>query len=114
MTFGGAAELTPAAALAMMVTGYEQLLKLLNAGGAESFDDHGSVEFMQDFEQFRNRLSLVDHLMIADGMRRDLPTKLCQGSMRRVLTSGLGISKIEAARRVRAAEAVGPQDVDAG
>ena len=34
---------------------------------------------------------------------------LCQGSMRRVLTSVLGVSKREAARRVRAAEAVGPR-----
>ena len=64
----------------MMVTGYEQLLELLNAGGAESFDDHGSVEFMQDFEQFRNRLSLVDHLMITEGYGGICPTRLCQAA----------------------------------
>jgi hypothetical protein len=57
----------------------------------------------------RNRLSLVDHVSIAAVEQRDLPQKLCQGSARRVLTSALRISKAEAARRVRAAEAVGPR-----
>jgi hypothetical protein len=57
----------------------------------------------------RNRLSLVDHVGIAAVERRDLPQTLCQGSARRVLTSALRISKAEAARRVRAADAVGPR-----
>ena len=110
MTFGGAAEPTPVADdFAAMVTSFQHMVKHLADGGAEGFDDSGSIGFMQDFERFRNQLSVVDHLMIADGVRRDLPTSLCQGSMSRVLTSGLGISKGEAARRVRAAEAVGPR-----
>ena len=69
----------------------------------------GVVEFMQDFERTRNRLSLIDHQTIAAAERLDLPTVLCQGQMRRVLTSVLSLSKGEAARRVRAAEAVGPR-----
>ena len=64
---------------------------------------------MQDQERARNLLSLVDHHIIAAAERLDLPTVLCQGSMRRVLTSVLGVSKREAACRVRAAEAVGPR-----
>ncbi len=64
---------------------------------------------MQEFERTRNRLSVVDHQTIAAAERLDLPTVLCQGSMRRVLTSVLGLSKREAACRVRAAEAVGPR-----
>ena len=64
---------------------------------------------MQDIERTRNRMSLIDHQAIAAAERLDLPTVLCQGSMRRVLTSVLSLSKGEAARRVRAAEAVGPR-----
>ena len=110
MTFGGTGEPAPVAhAFAVMLADFDQLVKLLADGGMEDFDDRGSVGFMQDFERFRNRLSLVDHQLIADGVRRDLPTALCQGSMRRVLTSALGLSKVEAARRIRAAEAVGPR-----
>ena len=83
MTFEGAAEPTPAHALAMMFTGYEHLVKILADGGAEALDDSGLIGFMQDFERFRNQLSVVDHLMIADGVRRDLSTSLCQRSMSR-------------------------------
>ena len=64
---------------------------------------------MQEFERARNRMPLIDHQIIAAAERRDLPTALCQGSMRRVLVSVLSLSKGEAARRVRAAEAVGPR-----
>ena len=69
----------------------------------------GLVGFMQEFEQARNLMSLIDHDIIAAAERLDLPTLLCQGSMRRVLTSVLSVSRGEAARRVRAAEAVGPR-----
>ena len=48
---------------------------------------------MQDFERLRNLLSVIDHHIIAAAERLDLPTVLCQGSMRRVLTSVLGVSK---------------------
>ena len=108
MTFGGTDQPTPADSLALMVTGYEQLVKLLD-GGADGFDASAAVEFMQAFERFRNRLPVVDHHLIAVAERLDLPTVLCQGSMRRVLTSALGLSKSEAARRVRASDAVGPR-----
>ena len=95
------------------VTGLEHLVKLADDGSLEQSRRVGLVEFMQEFEQARNRLSLIDHQIIADAERRDLPTVLCQGSMRRVLTSVLSVSKREAAGRVRAAEAVGPRTLDA-
>ena len=107
MTFGGTAELTPVDdALDVLVTGVDRLLKLVDDHGLEALDDAGLVGFLQGFERLRNRMWLIDHQLIADGLRRDLPTALCQGSMRRVLGSALSISKGEAARRVRAAEAV--------
>ena len=85
------------------------LVKLLADGGLDGYDAGRLVGFMQEFERTRNRLSLIDHQIIAAGERLDLPTALCQGSMRRVLSSALGLSRGEAARRVRAAEAVGPR-----
>ena len=110
MTFGGTAEPTAFdAARDAFRTGLEHLIKLAADGSLEQYDDVGFVAFMQEFEQARNRLSLIDHQIIADAERRDLPTVLCQGSMRRVLTSVLSLSKREAAGRVRAAEAVGPR-----
>ena len=60
-------------------------------------------------EHTRNLLPLVDHALIAEADRLDLPTVLCQGNLKRVWTSALSISRPEAARRVRAAEAVGPR-----
>src|SRR5688572_5898380 len=92
-----------------VVTGLDQLIKRVDDRGLEILDDPGLIEFMHTFEQLRNRLPLIDHQIIADGLRRDLPNLLCQGTMRRVLTSTLSLSKAEAGRRVRAAEAVGPR-----
>ena len=62
---------------------------------------------MQGLERARNRLSLTDHRIIADAERRDLPEELTRGNMVRTLTSTLRVSPAEAARRVRAAAAVG-------
>ena len=110
MTFEGTAELTPIDhALAAWVTTFDHLVKLAGDGGLDGFDAGRVVGFMQEFERPRNRLALIDHQIIAAAERLDLPTVLCQGSMRRVLTSVLSLSKGEAARRVRAAEAVGPR-----
>ena len=114
MTFGGMAELTAFdAARDAFRTGLEHLIKLAADRSLEQYDDVAFVEFMQEMEHARNRLSLIDHQIIADAERRDLPTTLCQGSMRRVLTSVLSLSRREAGGRVRAAEAVGPRIVDA-
>ena len=96
-------------ALDQLTTGLDHLVKLVEDGGLDHYDDPGLVGFLQGFEKVRNRLPLVDHAGIVAVEARDLPRTLCQGSMRRVLTSALRISKAEAARRVRAAEAVGPR-----
>ena len=96
-------------ALDQLSVGLDHLVKLVEDGGLDHYDDHGLVGFLQGFERVRNRLSLVDHVSIAAVEGRDLPQTLCQGSVRRVLTSALRISKAEAARRVRASDAVGPR-----
>ena len=110
MAFGGMTEPTAFdAARDAFRTGLEHLIKLAADGSLEQYDDVGFVEFMQEMEHARNRLSLIDHQVIAAAERRDLPTSLCQGSIPRMLRSVLRVSKREAAGRVRAAEAVGPR-----
>ena len=96
-------------ALDQLSVGLDHLVKLVEDGGLDHYDDAGFVGFLQAVERVRNRVSLVDHVSIAAVERRNLAQKLCQGSTRRVLTSALRISKAEAGRRVRAAEAVGPR-----
>ena len=110
MTFAGADEPTDLdRARNMFRLGLDHLIKAVDDGSLDQLGGMGLVEFMQEFERTRNRLSVVDHQIFAAAERLDLPTVLCQGSMRRVLVSVLGLSKIEAGRRVRAAEAVGPR-----
>ncbi len=90
------------------VTGLEHLIKVVgDAGLAQLAGGSELVEFMQAFERSRNLLPLIDHALIAEAERLDLSTALCQGDIRRVLTSVLSLSKPEAGRRVKAAEAVG-------
>ena len=106
----GVVEPTPTElALDALSTSLDHLVKIVEDGGLDAFNDAGLVRFLQDFERVRNRLPLVDHRVIGDATRRGLPDALCQGSMARALASALRISMPEAARRVRAAEAVGPR-----
>lgn len=111
MSIGGSVavgDMTPVDdALDGLITSFDHLMKLLDDGGLESYQDMAFIGFMQTFERLRNRLSLVDHRVIADGDRRGLPDLVCQSTMFKVLTSVLSVSRAEAARRVRAAEAVG-------
>ena len=94
--------------LATFDTFVDHLVKRVGDAALAQLDGAGElVEFMQTFEQSRNKLSLVDHAVIAEAERQNLPTVLCQGNMRRVLTSALSLSRPEAARRVKAAAAVG-------
>ena len=63
------------------------------------------MRFLQDFEGFRNRLSVVDHHTVTYGESRGLPSALAQPSMRHVLVHALRVSPAEAARRVTSAAA---------
>ena len=94
-------------ALDRLRVGLDDLVKIVDDGALEGFDDAGLVGFLQSFEQVRNRLPLVDHRVIAEVMARDLPGSLTQSSMNQVLVAALRLSPGEAARRVRAAAAVG-------
>ena len=84
----------------------DHLIKLVEDGGLETFDDTQLVEFVQGFERLRNRLPLIDHQTVRDAPRRNLPDGLCQSTLPRMLAATLRISVAEAARRVRAADSL--------
>ncbi len=100
------AEVTPVDhALDQLSTALDHLVKVVEDGGLDYYDNSQLVGFMQSFERFRNRQSLVDHRIVVDGDRRGLPDALTQPSMRRVLVHLLRLSPGEASSRVNAAEA---------
>ena len=75
----------------------------------QTLDDHALIGFMQTFERLRNRLSLVDHHVVADADRRGLASNLSERNTAAVLISALRLSPAEAFRRVHAAAACGPR-----
>ena len=104
MDLGGADAVD--AAFDALTVQYEHLLKLLEDGGLEGYDNTRFVAYLQGFERFRNRLSLADHQSVRDAQGRDLAGELCHSTLPRALAATLRISPAEAGRRVRAAEAL--------
>jgi hypothetical protein len=94
-------------ALDVLSTDLDHLIKIVEDGGLEGYDNAGLIGFMQSFERLRNRLPLIDHRVIIDAQRRNLADALTQRGLNRVLVQSLRLSPGEAARRVHAAEAVG-------
>jgi hypothetical protein len=85
------------------------LIATVESGGLDHLDDAGKVALWQRFETFRNKLSLIDHQLIADGQPDDLAKTYCCSTMTQFLVRVLRLSHGEAASRVRAAAAVGPR-----
>ena len=55
-------ELSPVdLALEQLSLGVDHLVKLLEDGGLDHYDNAGFVTFTQDFEKIRNRIPLADH-----------------------------------------------------
>jgi hypothetical protein len=93
-------------ALDQLHVSLDHLVKLVGDGGLEVLGDSQLMGFLQGFERLRNRLPLVDHAVIGAAVVRDPPGRLTQASAQRMLAAMLRISVPEAARRVRAAEAL--------
>jgi hypothetical protein len=68
-------------------------------------DDAGVLGVLQGFERVRNRMAVLDHRLVGECERRDLPARQSQPSVARFLAPLLRLSPAEANRRVRAAEA---------
>ena len=90
------------------------LVDVVEGGGFEPLSDKELVGFLQELERVRHRLALVDHRAVRDGEGRRLPEKLSQPSMARLLAWALRLSRGEAGRRVRAAEALGERVTTTG
>jgi hypothetical protein len=85
----------------------EDLDVLRAAVTREELDPDTLVIVAQRLEAFRNRLSVVDHRIVGQIDRSGLAEKHCVATVPKLLVQLLRISAGEAARRVRAAEAVG-------
>ncbi|MET1005803.1 MAG: DUF222 domain-containing protein [Propionibacteriaceae bacterium] len=108
MNAGGSVDETPVGgALTALSTDLDRLITAVESGGLDHYDDRELLEFIQSFERFRNRLSLVDHRIIADADRRRLASHFTYSTLSALLVSALRISPAEASRRTRAAAAVG-------
>lgn len=94
-------------ALDEFLTGLDHLVKAVEDGGLDYFDDPQLLEFLQAFERGRNRIALVDHRAVADAERRHLPDRYLHKNVKSLLAATLRLSPAEAGRRVRAANAVG-------
>jgi Domain of unknown function (DUF222)/HNH endonuclease len=88
---------------------YAELLDIVGGGGLELLDAAGKVSFWQRFEAFRNRLPLLEHVLIADAEATDLAGGYGFSGLARFLVRMFLLSPGEAASRVRAAAAVGPR-----
>jgi hypothetical protein len=88
---------------------FTELLETVETGGVEQLDATEKVLLWQRFENFRNRLPLIDHNLIADAEATDLAETYCSSTVTRFLVQVLQLSPTEAASRVRAAAAVGPR-----
>ena len=95
------------AALDGFTSALDQLIDVTDGGGLDGYDGLQLVNFLQRFEQARNRAALIDHRALRAAETVRLPETIGQPNLKTVLTWALRLSPAEAARRVRAAEAVG-------
>ena len=92
-----------------LVTGLDHLIKVVEDGGLDHYDDDRLLGFHQAYESLRARMPLVEHQVILEEERRGLPDRRLQPNLVQLLAHSMRISAAEACRRVRAAQAVGPR-----
>ncbi len=94
-------------AIARLIAARDDLLREL--ADLETVPVDEQIVVARQLENFHNAWISVELSVMAALDRADAATVLCQGNLRRVLTSALGISKAEAARRTTAYEQMGPR-----
>ncbi len=99
-------------ALVSMESAFVDLLDKLVRLDALAVEDQLAIA--QQLEVMRNRWTAIDVRVLTGLDRADAAGAWCQGNMRRVLTSTLGLSKAEAGRRVHAYEQLGPRRTELG
>ena len=100
---------TADAALDGFASALDHLIDVVDGGGLAGYDGPQLVNFLQRFEQTRNRTALVDHRALRAAETARLPERVGQPDLKTVLTWALRLSPAEAARRVRAAESLSEQ-----
>ena len=60
------------------MTGLDQLIKVLTDPSLSTLDQDRFIGVMQDLEQTRNRIPLIDHALIGKAEDRNLPDALTQ------------------------------------
>src|SRR3954454_8017217 len=101
-------------ALDAVSTAVDHLVKVVEDGGLDGYDDAGLLGFARSFEQVRRPSGLVDHRLVRDLETRRVPETRAQPSTGALLGWLLRISRGEAGRRVRAAEQLGERVTMAG
>src|SRR4051812_23015421 len=101
-------------ALDALSTAVDHLVKVVEDGGLDGYDDAGLLGFARSFEQVRRRTSLVDHRLVRDLETRRVAETLAQPSTGALLAWLLRISRGEASRRVGAAEQLGERVTTTG
>ena len=90
---------------------WQDKLTSLTTGGAggvlATLSDERLLGVWRRHEQIRHRSAVFDHDAIVEAQARQLPQSVCQPGMVEVLVAALRLSHAEAARRVRAAAALG-------
>src|SRR3954453_7771073 len=94
-------------ALDALSTALDHLVKIVEDGGLDAYDQAGLLGFARSFEQVRRRSTLVDHRLVRDLETRRVAETLTQPSTGALLAWLLRVSRGEARRRVRAAEQLG-------
>jgi hypothetical protein len=82
-----------------------KILGLLEVGSLQHLTAAEKINFWQRFENFRNRLPLIDNQLIVNAGATDLAGEYCFSSLAMLLSRSLQLSPSEAAARVRAAAA---------
>jgi Domain of unknown function (DUF222) len=85
------------------------LITTVESGSLDQLEADEKVAVWKRFETIRNKLSVVDHGLIAAAEAADLPREYCSSTMAQFLVRVLQLSHTEAAARVRAATALGPR-----
>src|SRR3954468_47004 len=94
-------------ALDALSTAVSHLVKVVEDGGLDGYDQAGLLGFARSFEQVRRRSGVVDHRLVRDLETRRVAETLAQPSTGALLAWLLRVSRGEAGRRVRAAEQLG-------
>lgn len=92
------------AAVDQVRTAVEHVVKLVDDGALTDLGALGLVGFLQDWDQVRNTMPVVDGAAIQHGTEQGVPNTLSQKSMIPVLVNALRLSATEARRRVMTAE----------